>query len=313
MDTVIAFLVEAGANLLHVLKADYLFLLAGVILAVALKVYVDFGALKERLTRKTSASVFSSVAFGTFTPFCACGTMAIVLPMIFAALPWSVVMSFLTSSAMMCPTTFIFYAGAVGFGFATAVTAASVFVGLSAGFVSAIIEKRTTFFNNGHRNRWQGCGCSIVSAVKTAERGIIQRLKVKEFFSEFYKIGFKFVLPYFCLFALLAFLVDKFVPSAWISSAFGSKNIFSVPIAALAGLPMYVGSAGALPLIQTLLKAGASHGSLLAFLVTGPGTSIAVISGLSLILKWRVVALYIGFIFLGGVISGYAYDIILML
>lgn len=311
---------EALRYVLELLYEDGLYLILGVLVAVAIKVYVNFDKIKERLSKRSGVSIFSSVAFGAFTPFCACGTMAVVLPMLFAALPWSVVMAFLTSSALMSPSGFVFYAGVIGVGFATAIALTSVFIGLGSGVVTAYLQKRYNFFDGALLLRkdaccaTQCCSTEIEDALKAytlidGNPTIWEKLKAREFAKEVYAIGIKYTLPFFCIFALLAFFVERFVPTSWIVSALGSDNFYSVPAAALVGLPLYVGMAGAVPLIQTLMKSGASQGALLAFLVTGPGTSVAVMTGLSIIIKKKVLVLYIFFILLGSIIAGYTYNL----
>ncbi|MCX6234007.1 MAG: hypothetical protein NT175_04670 [Bacteroidetes bacterium] len=47
---------------------------------------------------------------------------------------------------------------------------------------------------------------------------------------------------------------------------------------------------------------------LLAYMIAGPGTSLGVLGGLSLIVKKKVMFLYLVFIFAGAVLSGYFYD-----
>jgi len=60
------------------------------------------------------------------------------------------------------------------------------------------------------------------------------------------------------------------------------------------------------------MNAGASHGAMLAFMITGPGTSIAVIGGLAIIMKKKAIFLYVLFIFFGAILSGYLYDLVLI-
>ncbi|MBI2092422.1 MAG: permease, partial [Deltaproteobacteria bacterium] len=119
---------DALLFVLSVLYDDSVYLSLGILIAVAIKTYVDFDKLKHFFSRSSGVSIFSSVAFGAFTPFCACGTMAITLSMLASALPWGPIMAFLTSSALMCPSTFVLYSGVVGLGFAIAVTLLVLFV-----------------------------------------------------------------------------------------------------------------------------------------------------------------------------------------
>lgn len=109
----------------------------------------------------------------------------------------------------------------------------------------------------------------------------------------------------------IGFLVNYFVPTAWIMALFSAKNVFAVPLAALIGLPLYVNGELALPLIKSLIDNGAGGGAMLAFLVTGPGTSAWVIAGISVFMKKRIIGLYVFYLLAGGILLGYLYDLLL--
>jgi uncharacterized membrane protein YraQ (UPF0718 family) len=94
---------------------------------------------------------------------------------------------------------------------------------------------------------------------------------------------------------------------------FSSENIFAVPLAAAIGLPLYVTTESAVPLIKALTDAGASGGATLAFMITGQATSAWVIAGLVTFMKRRAITLYLAFIIIGGVSLGYIYDFYLLI
>jgi uncharacterized protein len=58
---------------------------------------------------------------------------------------------------------------------------------------------------------------------------------------------------------------------------------------------------------------GASQGALLAFMITGPGTSAGVLAGLVTIMKKRAIGLYVIYLLVFAVTLGYLYDFLLML
>ena len=140
---------------------------------------------------------------------------------------------------------------------------------------------------------------------------LIRKIKLNELSKSFWEIGIKQILMYYSIFVGIGFLINKFVPSSIILTLFSPDNIFSVPLAAIVGLPIYVNGESAIPLINSLMAGGASGGAMLAFLITGPGTSAGVIAGISTILKKRTIMLYIMFILAGGILLGYLYDLIL--
>ena len=130
---------------IETLKHNALWLMLGIVTASLIRVYLDPEKLKNTLNRSSGASIPGSVAFGTLTPFCACGTMAVVVAMLTTVLPWGPIMAFLTSSPLMSPDFFLLLSGVVSPTFAVALLVASIAIGLTAGIATHLIEKNTTW------------------------------------------------------------------------------------------------------------------------------------------------------------------------
>ncbi len=343
-------------TLLHNLPA----LAIGVLVAGAMQVYVDPDRMRNWLMRRSSVSIPATVLFGAFTPFCACGTMAVVLSMVATALPWGPVMAFLTSSPLMSPEGFVLISGVVSPLFAISLAVASVLIGLGSGYATHMIEKRTGFLKDQLRfaskdaGKASGsCGCSgqpapaaQVSCCAAAEEGtgcgcgeeepeaasgcgcgtgalameppmqakpigsFFLKYKVDKLLKAVFEVGVLRILPLFALFAGIGYLINRFIPSEWISALFGQNNVFAVPLAALLGLPLYVNGDSSVPLIQSLLASGVSPGAMLAFMITGPGTSAGVLAGLATILKRKAIGLYVAYLLGGAILLGYLYELI---
>jgi uncharacterized protein len=307
-------------------------LMIGILVAAAIKVYVDPERLRNALMKKASISITGSVAFGAFTPFCACGTMAVIVSMLTTSLPWGPIMAFLTSSPLMSPDEFILYSGIVSVKFAVALTVASLIIGIVSGYATHFIDKNTSFLKDQARfadsKAEVSCCTSDLSATAEAAASCCNsseisaccspvnkadKYKLNELFKVFYEIGIKKVLLYFAIFAAIGFMINKFVPATLITKYLGADNIFAVPLLALIGLPLYVNGSSSIPIINSLMAGGASGGALLAFMITGPGTSAGVIAGLVTIMKKRAIALYVVYLLVGGIVLGYLYDFLIML
>lgn len=298
-------------------------LIFGIFVAAAITVYVDPEKMKRLLLKKSRASIVGSVGLGAFTPFCACGTMAVIVSMMTTALPWAPIMAFLTSSPLMSPDEFILYSGIVSLNFALALTAASVVIGLGSGVLTHFIEKNTRFFENQARidnqqvvgccsNEENASGCKTVTQLDIRPPSFVKKYQLKRLAEVFYEVGVKKVLIYFTLFAAVGFLINKFVPSSLIMQYVGSGNGFAVPVMAVIGLPLYVNGSSSIPIVNALIAGGASQGALLAFMITGPGTSAGVIAGLLTIMKKKAIALYVTYLLIFAVILGYLYDYLLL-
>ena len=294
-------------------------LLLGIFTAALIKVYVNPNKFKALLLNNAGLSIPGSVAFGAFTPFCACGTMAVILSMLTTALPWGPIMAFLTSSPLMSPDKFILLSGIIGLKFAAALAAASVLLGLGAGYITHLIERKSSFLDNQTRfasEDGSSCGCEAAAAScctpkKTSPLKLaINKYKLAELTKVLYEIGIKRILVYFSLFAALGYMINQFVPTDLISLYLGTGNLFAVPLSALIGLPLYISGSSSIPIIKTLLESGASEGAMLAFMITGPGTSAGVIAGITAIIKKKAVVLYVAYIFIGAILLGYLFDFI---
>lgn len=289
-------------------------LLLGLLVAAAISVYVDAEKFREMIMRKSIVSIPATVAFGTFTPFCACGTMAVVVAMLTTTLPWGPIMAFLTASPLMGPDDFIFISGIISVKFAVALTVASIIIGLGSGFAAQFIEKKTHFLDNQTRfskkidNSSHDClTCDEMNCCTESKH------KIKEFLRFCFDVGVKQILIYFAVFAAIGYLINQYVPAEMITHYLGNGNIFAVPLLAVVGLPLYVTGPSSLPVIDALMTGGASDGALLAFLITGPGTSAGVIAGIAMIMKRRAILLYVAFLLTGAILLGYLYDLILFM
>lgn len=317
------------------LQHNALWLLIGIVVASAIRVYLDPEKLRSLLMKSTKISIPSTVAFGAFTPFCACGTMAIVVSMLTTVLPWGAIMAFLTSSPLMSPDFFIMLSGIVSTKFATALLLSSIFIGLASGFLTHWIEANTNWLHNLARfnvgnpsTAHSSAFCCIQTKESTSETesccsnateapAIALPLndsdpyKLKSFIHTLFSIGVKQVFLYFSVFAAVGYWINQFVPKDVILSLFGSENFLAVPLAALLGIPLYVSGSSSLPILNSLMDGGASSGVLLAFMITGPGTSLGAITGIFTIMKKRAVLLYVSYLFIGSIMAGYIYNLLL--
>jgi uncharacterized membrane protein YraQ (UPF0718 family) len=64
------------------MAADWPYLLLSILVAAMVPVYVGTGRLSGRLSRRRWLAITAAVVLATLTPFCSCGTTAIVLGML---------------------------------------------------------------------------------------------------------------------------------------------------------------------------------------------------------------------------------------
>jgi uncharacterized membrane protein YraQ (UPF0718 family) len=111
----------------------------------------------------------------------------------------------------------------------------------------------------------------------------------------------------------LGYFLNNLIPPSWIPTLFGGSRAYSVSLAATLGLPFYLNTEASLPLVRSLIDGGMSQGASLAFLITGAGASVGAIAGALTIARWRVIVFIVATLWLGAILFGLGYDVLLSL
>lgn len=124
------------------LEHTWPFLVLSIVLAAAVQVYVGTDRVGRWLRRSIPLAVLGAVALGALTPFCSCGTMAVVLGSLAASVPWAPIVAFIASSPLTSPGEYALSIGLFGVQFATTFVVAAAAVGLIGGVASWYLERR---------------------------------------------------------------------------------------------------------------------------------------------------------------------------
>lgn len=150
-----------------------------------------------------------------------------------------------------------------------------------------------------------GCGCasgeSSVSTLRTPENSFLKRLSSETLSAASMVVKFM-ILAYF-----LEALIVLYVPDRFITSLLGGSNIVSIIIAAVTGIPVYTSTMPALALVGGLISKGMTPAAGLAFLISGPTTTIPAMAAVWNLANRKVFFLYVGFTLSFAVLSGLLY------
>ncbi len=384
MEFILSLTLKSSAQVWVSLQHNWPYLTASVVIATLLKLYVDTDKVSSFLNRYRGAGVVTATAVAVATPFCSCGTTAVILGMMASQTPWAPIVAFMVASPLTSPEGLVYSAGLFGWPFAWAFYIASIVLGLTGGWIAAVLESRGWLANQGRfaEAKPTPCGCSankgassparvsqlqapslqlsVVGATcgcagaalssPSAGSGYLQaqpalerqqvnigcdcgsshpakgddssalkklvaigeRVRLPAFAQEAYSNG-KRLLVMFLGFAFVGYFLNGLIPASWVAALFGNGNLYSVPLAATLGLPLYLNSEASFPLIRALLDAGMSQGAALAFMISGAGTSIGAITGALIIARWRVVGLVIGVLWAGAILCGFVFNLALAL
>ncbi|MHC1771251.1 MAG: permease [Flexilinea sp.] len=343
MNFVIELFYSSLQKVLTSLLHNWPFLLFSVVIAVGIKIFVDPNKASNFLTKYNKAGVVGATLVAVLTPFCSCGTTAIILGMVASKIPWAPIIAFMVASPLTSPEELVYSAGLFGWPFALAFFVSSIILGLIGGLIGGILDQRKWLANQARFSDPEitrperkaeesdspfgsaSCACGdqsnkfsgatsvnypVDSRQGQPEAQKRPKVTLRLFLSEFFATG-KRLLFMFVGFAFLGFFLNGLIPSAWVTAVFGSGNVYSVPLAAILGLPLYINTEGSLPLIRALIDGGMSQGAALAFLITGAGTSIGAFTGMLAIARWRVIITVVGILWIGAIIMGYIYNILM--
>ena len=219
-------------------------LLVSILVSVTLKLYVDQDGVAHFLRRNKRNSVAMSTALAVGTPFCSCGTTAVVLGMMASTVPWAPIVAFLVASPLTSPQEMVYSAGLFGWPFAIAFMLASILLGLAGGALAEFAEQRGWLKNQA---RFQARPETALPILGPAPNPGRPRVTAKQFGKELFDMSWRLVLMFFG-FSFIGYFLNGIIPQDWIKTAFGSGNAFSIPLAATLGLPFYINSEVSMPL-----------------------------------------------------------------
>jgi len=299
------------------------YLLLSVVVASIVQVYVNPDRLASWLRRRTWVAVLGAVALGALTPFCSCGTTAVVLGALASSVPWAPIMAFMASSPLTSPEEFVMSVGLFGPAFAVTFFVAALVVGLLGGAAAWWLEghgyldgeSRMSVRKPAAQGRYGvepgeptapgARGTRTLTVIQPQASIIARPAKARQLASALWQNARKLAI-FFLAFAGIGYLLIRIIPTGLITNLLGAGNpIWSVPLAALLGIPVYLNTDGSLPLVASFVHGGMNPGAAIAFLITGAGSSIGSISGMLVIARWRVVALVIGTLLVTAIATGW--------
>jgi uncharacterized protein len=299
--------------------APWFFLSIGLGVTVrALRLADGLGAA---LDRRAVQAILAAVVIGAFSPFCSCTVIPVVAGLLTAGVPLAPVMAFWIASPTMDPEIFAFTVSMLGWELAIVRLIATLVLSAAAGFGVHFLVRRGRLANPLRHRPEPSCGtsegsCDVsatgsgdtlvltreATAVSTVRRRI-SSLDLRELVTgiarESWSLG-RWLLAAFALEALIL----AYVPQEAIASALGGANLWSVPMAAAIGVPLYVSNFTALPIVSGLLSQGMGSGAAIAFLLAGPVTTMPAMLAVRPLVRREVFWYYLAVSLVGATALG---------
>jgi len=238
---------------------------------------------------------------GVITPFCSCSAVPLFIGFVESGIPLGVTLSFLIAAPMVNEVALVMLFGMFG----ARIAALYLISGLVIAIVAGVIIGRLHL---------EGEVEPFVYQVKAKKAGQIDAKltwsdRFEEAFNKTREIVGKVWLFVVIGIAIGAFL-HGFVPEDALVNVMGTNAWWSIPIAVLIGVPLYSNAAGIMPVVSVLLDKGAALGTVLAFMMSVIALSLPEMIILRRVLRPRLIAVYIGVVALGIMLTGYLFNLV---
>jgi uncharacterized membrane protein YraQ (UPF0718 family) len=239
----------------------------------------------------------AAAAFGALTPFCSCSSVPIFMGFVQAGFPIGVAFAFLITSPLVNEIAFVLMGVAFGWKLALAYAAAGIGLGITGGLALA----------------WAGAGRWIVPGAVAAEADAGEPVpatwagRAREA-ADTSRYILRKIAPWLAGALALGAAMHGFVPQGFFEKWFAGTGAWTVPLATLIGLPLYVSANATVPLLEAFVAKGVPLGTALAFLLSAVGVSLPELMLLRGVMTVRLLVAFAAVVLVGTTLIGWLFN-----
>lgn len=260
--------------------------------------------IREYLSGKHSFfGYILAVILGSVTPFCSCSSIPLFLGFVAAGIPFGITMAFLISSPLISEVAvlLLLITPHAGWKVALVYILVGAVISVLGGWLCDVfhLERYLKVIEEPK----QKCSCCI---------SISDKIKSTVIYANEYALTtLKEIGLYVILGLIIGAFMHGYIPQELFVKYLGNENIFAVPMAAIVGIPIYANHNSVLPIVQVLLMKGVPVGTTLVMLMSITAISLPELIMLNRILKWKILAMFVGFLLISFIFVGYLLNAIL--
>ena len=243
-----------------------------------------------------------SALLGIVTPFCSCSAIPLFLGFVEAGIPIGVTFSFLIAAPMVHEVALVLLVGLFGWKVALIYVATGLTIAILSGWLIGKLkmEKYVADWVYGVKANAEGLEEERLSFSDRIQKGFDS---VREIVGKIW--------IYIIIGIAVGAGAHGYVPEDFLGSLLGKENWYGVPLAILMGVPMYSNAAGIIPIVSVLIEKGVSLGTALAFMMSVIALSLPEIIILKKVLKWQLIAAFVGIVAAGVVLVGFIFNYVM--
>lgn len=270
--------------------------------------YFPIDRLRTYLTTKKlyGLQYFFASFFGAITPFCSCSSIPLFIGFVKGGIPLGVTFAFLITSPLVNEVAVAMFLGLFGLKATLIYAGSGIFMGTVGGYILGKFKlekylsnwvKQIQTDSERESEQWEG-----------EKTPFIDRLPyiIKDGWDIVRK-----VLIYVVIGIAIGAAMHGYVPENFFAKYLSADRWYALPLAVLAGVPMYANAAGIIPVIQVFVAKGVPLGTAIAFMMAVVGLSLPEATLLKKVMTWKLIGIFFGTITLFIIILGYVFNIVI--
>lgn len=242
--------------------------------------------------------------FGSVTPFCSCSSIPLFMGFVSARIPLGVTIAFLLTSPLINEVVVVMLGSLLGLKFTLMYIAIGLTLGITAGFVVDFIKgERWLVDFLAEKYKQTGDLPEIKEPQKSMtlmERHLFAKSEMLEIFTRIWK--------WVVIGVGIGALIHGAIPAQWFSEYLGAKQWWSVPVATLLAIPMYINATAIVPILESLLLKGVPLGTTLAFCMSAVAVSLPEFMMLKQVMNARLLMLIGAYLLLALSLMGWLFN-----
>jgi len=251
--------------------------------------------------RREGVGNVAAAGLGVVTPFCSCSAVPLFIGFVEAGVPLGVTFSFLIAAPMVNEVAVILLFGLFGWSTALLYIALGLAIAITSGWVIGRLGMERHV--EGFVYEMAVGQPDIEEKLSWADRIGRAREAVRQIVGR--------VWPFVVVGIAVGAGIHGYVPEDFLADVMGKGAWWTVPAVVVLGVPMYSNAAGIIPVVEALMDKGAALGTALAFMMSVIALSLPEMIILRRVLKWRLIAVFIGVVAGGIVFVGYVFNLVL--
>ena len=251
--------------------------------------------------RSRWAAYVMAVTLGAVTPFCSCSSVPLFIGFVEAGVPVGATMAFLIASPMINEVAVVLLLSILGLKLTVLYVAAGLVVGVAG---AALIDGLGL-------ERWVE---EYVWKIRVGDAAPVERDDSVAGRFRYAKGEVTDIVRRIWVYVLVGVGIGAalhgFVPQDFLARWAGASNPLAVPLAVVAGIPMYANATGVIPVAEALLGKGVPVGTVLALMMSVVALSLPEMIILRKVLKVRMLGFFAGYLALAFVVVGYVFNAI---